>query len=128
MTLYALSPNPLIQTTDKNISGIRIGKKQTRTAIVAYADNVTIFLTRVEDITKLEGMLHRFEAATRVRINITKSRTMALGNWNKSDTIMNIPYYNEVTILEYHFTNSIYTAAVETCSAVVARMRATREI
>jgi len=27
----------------KTISGIRIGKTQTRTAIVAYADDVTIF-------------------------------------------------------------------------------------
>jgi len=35
MTLYTLCLNPLIQTIDKNISGIRIGKEQTRTAIVA---------------------------------------------------------------------------------------------
>ena len=57
MTLYALCLNPLIKTIDKNISGIRIGNNQTRRAIVAYADDVTIFLTRVEDIPKLEGTL-----------------------------------------------------------------------
>ena len=126
MTLYAMCLNPLIQTIDKNISGIRIGKNQMRTAIVAYADDVTIFLTRAEDIPELEGTLHRFELATGARINIMKSRTMALGNWNKSNTILNILYCNEITILGYHFTN-INTAAAKTLSAVVARMCATAQ-
>jgi len=81
----------------------------------------------VEDIPKLEGKLHRFEAASGARINIMKSRKMALGNWNKSNTIMNLTYYNEITILGYHFTNNINTAAAKTWSAVVARMRATAQ-
>jgi len=127
MTLYALCLNPLIKTIDKNISGIRYGKNQTRTAIVANADDVIIFLTRMEDIPKLEETLHRFQAAAGARINIMKSLTMALGNWNKSNTILNISYYNEVTILGYHFTKNINTAAAKTWSAVVARMRATAQ-
>ena len=57
-------------------------------------------------------------------MNVTKSRTMAIGNWNTSNTIMNNPYYNDVTILGYQFTN-VKTAAAETGSSVVARMRAT---
>ena len=126
MTLYSICLKPLIQTIDKNISGIRIGKTQTRTAIVAYADDVTVFLTRVEDIPKLEGTLHRFEAATGAKVNVTKSRTLALGNWNKSNTIINIPNYNDVTILGYQFTN-INTAAAKTWSSVVARMQATAQ-
>ena len=42
-----------------------------------------------------------------------KSQTMALRNWNKPNAILNILYYNEITILGYHFANNINTAAAK---------------
>jgi len=50
MILFSLCLNPLIQQIDRNISGTKIGRRQSRTAITSYVDDVTIFLTRVEDI------------------------------------------------------------------------------
>ena len=52
---------------------------------------------------------------------------MAVGNWNKSNTIMNMSYSSDVTTLGYHFTNISNKAATETRSSVVARMRATAQ-
>ena len=121
MILIALCLNLLIQQIDKNISGIKMGRRQSRTAIIAYVDDVTIFLTRVEDIYKLELILRRYEKATGARINVIKSRAMAFGNWDTSNLIWDIPYHTDITILGYQFTNSVNSAAVKNC---IDRMQA----
>ena len=92
MTLYSIWLNPLIQTIDKTIIGIRTGKTQKRTVRITYKNDVTVFLTWEEDIHKLEGTLRKFEEGTGKKVNVKKFRTMTLGNWNKSNNIMNIPY------------------------------------
>ena len=85
---------------------------------------MTLFLTRTEDIYKLEQTLRRFEAATGARINVLKSRAMALGNWNMSNSTLDIPYHTDINVLGYHFTKSVNSAAVKTWTSVIDRMRA----
>ena len=85
---------------------------------------MTLFLTRTEDINKLEQALHRFEAATGGRINVLKSRTMAFGNWNISNSILDIPYHTEINVLGYRFTKSVNSATGKTWTSIKDRMRA----
>jgi len=51
MVLFALCIHPLLKLLDKNITGIRLGRSGQRTAVVAYADDDTIFVTKPEDFT-----------------------------------------------------------------------------
>jgi hypothetical protein len=50
MLLFALILNPLLCLPERNLTGIIIGHRTQKTAVVAYADDVTIFVTAPEDI------------------------------------------------------------------------------
>ena len=93
--------------------------------VTAYADDVTIFVTSVEDVPKLKDLLFWYEAAIGAKINIYKSKAMALGRWDTALNIMDIPYHTELKILGFHFTNSVNTTTAHTWTAIISRMRAT---
>jgi len=57
MILYVLCLNPLIQSLERNLNGIKLGRHQSKMVVTAYADDVTIFLTSVEDVPKLKDLL-----------------------------------------------------------------------
>ena len=99
MILYAMCLNPLLCTLENSLRGLRMGRYRAKTSVVAYADDVTIFVTTPTDIPKLQEVIHCFEAASGARVNIQKSRAIALGTWDKSIEIMNIPYHDTATIL-----------------------------
>ena len=58
MLLFAMCLNPLLWLLDQTLTGIRIGKA-TRTAVVAYADDITLLITDPEDIPALTDTLSR---------------------------------------------------------------------
>jgi len=124
MLLYALCLTTLIQSLVKNLSGIKIGRRQTRTVVTAYAVDVAIYLTQAADIPKMKEILLRYETATGARINMQKSRAMAIGNWHTTLQIMDMPYHKEIKILGFHFSNSVNSAAAETWFSVIACVRA----
>ena len=94
MLLFAICLNPLIEVLDQTLTGIRIGRG-TRTAVVAYADDITVFVTDPNDIPALVETLQMYEKATGARVNIRKSKAMAVGAWNTTVNMMNIPYCTE---------------------------------
>jgi hypothetical protein len=51
-------------------------------------------MTDPSDIPNLQEALHCFEAASGATVDIQKSRTIAIGNWNISLTVMNISYHD----------------------------------
>jgi hypothetical protein len=75
----------------------------------------------------MKELLLRCETATGARINTQKSRAMAIGNWDTTIQIMDIPYYKEIKMLSFHFSNSVNSAAAaaaaETWSSTIARVR-----
>ena len=79
MQLFVICLNQLIQTLEEELKGIQIGRGQSKTAVIAYADDVTIFLTTSDDVRKLQEILLTYEAATGAKVNTRKSRALALG-------------------------------------------------
>jgi hypothetical protein len=49
MVLFAVCINPLLKLLEENLAGIRLGRSGRRTAVVVYADDVTIFVTKPDD-------------------------------------------------------------------------------
>jgi len=111
--LFALCLNPLIQTLERRLKGIQIGRGHAKMAVIAYADDVTIFLTSPVDVRKLQETLLIYEAATGAKVNMRKSRALALGTWDTTTQIMDIPYHTDVKIMGLHFTNKVNTSANE---------------
>jgi len=89
MQLYDLCLDPLLITLESTLTGSRIGRRQVKTTVLAYADDVAIHVKAPSDILKLQSAIQRYEAAPGARINFQKSR--ALGTWNIATGLMNTP-------------------------------------
>ena len=59
MLLFALVLNPMLCLLEQNLTGIRSRHCTTQTAVVAYADDVTIFVTAPEDIQVIRDLLRK---------------------------------------------------------------------
>jgi len=92
MQLYTLCLNPLLHILEEKLAGVRIGRVRSKTVTVAYADDITVLLTTPADVQKLQDTLHVYEEPTGARMNTHKSRALAVGEWDTSRQIMNIPY------------------------------------
>jgi len=112
MLVYAMCLNPLIQSLEKDRSGTKFGRRQVRTTVAAYADDVKIFLSSVTDIKKLKETLLAFEAATGVVVSTQKSRALGLGTLDTSRPIVDIPHHKDIRILGFQFTNIVNSTAI----------------
>ena len=124
MLLYALCLNPLQCTLENKLTGLRMKPSDPKTAVVAYADDVTIFVTKYTDIPVLQDALRCFEAATGAQINIGKSKAIEVGPWDTSVTIMDIPYHTETKILGFQITSMANGSAIKSWSTMTNRIRA----
>ena len=124
MLLYALCLNPLLCTLENKLTGLRIKQRDPKTAVVANADDVTIFVTKHNDIQVLQDALLCFEAATGAQVNIGKSKAIAAGPWDTSVTIMDIPYHTETKILGFHITSTANGSAIKSWSTMTNRITA----
>jgi len=88
------------------LQGIDIAGKA-KTAVVAYADDLTIFLKDPREIPKLEESLQWYERAFGAPLNVRKSKAMALGAWDTSVNVINIPYTTRMTIVGFTYTSYI---------------------
>jgi hypothetical protein len=124
MILYALCLNPLLCTLKKKLPGIRIGQSGPSAKVVAYADDVTIFVTSPADIPIIQEMLRSYEEASGAQVNIRKSKALALGPRDTSLQIMDIPYYNEIRILGFYVTSTVNATARRSWSTLTDRIHA----
>ena len=99
--------NPLLINLDKKLNGIYIRHNSTKTTAIAYADDITIIVTQPEEIDTIKETLHDYMHATGARINVNKSRAIALGSWNKSTPIIDIKYHDDITLLSFHMMKNI---------------------
>jgi len=124
MQLFAMCLNPLLCTLENNIAGIQFGRGRIKTTVVAYADDVTIFATSPTDIPKIQEALHCYEEASGAKINMRKSRALAIGPWDTSVWIMDIPYHTEAKILGFRVTSKVQESAHKSWTITTARIRA----
>jgi hypothetical protein len=111
MLLFIMCLNPLLCTLEASLQGLRIRQHRARTAVVTFADDVTIFVTDPSDISKLQEAIHCFEAASGARVNIQKSRAIAIGTWDTSLAVMDIPYHDTATILGFQINSTVRESA-----------------
>ena len=60
---------------ERHLTGIRIGPRTTKIAVMAYADDVTIFVMAPADIQITRDLLLIYERAKGVCLNIQKSKS-----------------------------------------------------
>ena len=109
---------------EEGITGVKTGNRRPGIATVAYADDITIFLTNPEEILKLQEILDTFQKASGAHINMDKSRAMTIGEWDATRRIMNIPYYGEITILGFTFKSKSNITNKEQWHRIISHLRA----
>jgi hypothetical protein len=123
MIIHAMCLNSLLCTLNDALQGLRIGRQHTKIIVVTYADDVTIFITSPFDIPKLQEAIQCYEAASGAKVNIHKSRAVALGAWDRSLEILNIPYQDTATILGMKVKSTIKESAHASWTKTVTTIR-----
>ena len=83
------------------LPGIRISRRARKTVVVAYADDITFLMTAPEDMPVIRDFIRCHERATGARLNIKKSKALAVGEWDTNINVIDIPYYPEIKILRF---------------------------
>ena len=55
--LFTLRQDPLLCTLEDTLTGLRVGRRNSKTAVIAYADSATVFDTSQHDILKIQAVL-----------------------------------------------------------------------
>jgi exonuclease III len=123
--LFALALNPFLSMIAEQLPGIKIGSQGASVATVAYADDVTVFLTSQQDVEKLLRIIAVYEKASGAQVNVKKSTALAMGGWSKNISIGKIPYREEAKILGVRFTGTVKRSAEITWAPIVNSIKAT---
>ena len=123
MALYALCINPLLQQLAEQLHGVRITPRGTKTAAIAYADDISIFVSDPEDINKIQKALDTYTKASGAKINTKKSKILPLGGWNESLNVLGIQYVDQIKILGITFAKTTEQSRRHTWAEVTGRVR-----
>jgi hypothetical protein len=124
MALFVLCLNPLLNALEKKLTGVKIGGRGTKTTVIAYADDVTIVVSKSEEILIVHDTLRIYERATVAKINIQKSKAFALNSWNTFLKILDIPYYTEMKVFGLHIQNTILASVEKSWNMLTSQIRA----
>jgi len=125
MQLFAICLDPLLTNLENVMTNVHIGRRTVTNTVLAYVDDVTLLVTSPQDIPRIKTAVEQYAATSGARINIQKSRAMAVGAWDNCINIMGISYHTELKILGTHFTTTVRQSACKNWSAVAGRIRST---
>jgi len=70
--LYVQYLHPLLVLLNEKLTELRIGWNGRRIGVMAYADDLTIFVTSPRDFPVIRGVLQTFKGASDARLNPQK--------------------------------------------------------
>ena len=92
--------------------------------MLAYADDITVVVTRREDIETVNQAIRTYERATGEQLNPNKSREFAVGGWTVPIMPLGIALLPQVKILGVTFGSTMEKTVQESWSTVVNTVRA----
>jgi hypothetical protein len=124
MALYTLSLQPLLRTLKQRLAGVKLGRGRKRISVIAYADDITVFLTRQEDIEIERQAIDTYKRATGAQLNPRKSKALTLGGWSTSLVMMGIEEHINAKILGVTFGRTTEETANESWTRTINMVRA----
>jgi hypothetical protein len=107
MALFRMCVHPFLTMLKQLLPGVQIGRDSEPASVLAYADDVTVFLTSTTDLQIVKDIIQQFKKASGARLNTKKSRILSIGRWPATDNILDIPHCNHVKILGFHFWGTL---------------------
>jgi hypothetical protein len=124
MLLFAVCLDPFLRMLDETLEGHRTTHHSRQQAVIAYADDVTIILQSPQEVPLVQEAIRVHEAASGASLNFQKSKAMALGSWNTTNTVMGLDYHTELRILGIRFATTIRQSAIRSWTHVTGNTRA----
>jgi len=109
VALFALCLHPLIRALEDSLPSIKFGRHTQQGSVIAYADDVTVFVTNPGDFHAIQQAIHLYERETGARLNPRKSKALAFGAWTEPPTALDIVFHERVNILGVEFGPTIAT-------------------
>jgi hypothetical protein len=92
---------------DEKLNGFGFRYSSKKITVIAYTDDVTVFVKSPADIQLIQEAITCYQAASGAQLNIEKSKAMAIGSWDTSSDIMGIQYHTAMKILGVQMHNSL---------------------
>jgi hypothetical protein len=124
MLAYTMCVNPLLHRLEQCLTGVRIGRGGEPMKLAAYADDITLVITRQEQIEQVQEAIHNYERASGAKVNKAKSKALAVGSWDPHTPMMGIPYSEGVRILGFQMYRTIKESITGSWAPLIAKMRA----
>ena len=93
MQFFVICLDPLLCALESTLMGISIVRNGHKSAVVAYADDVSLPLMSPSELPKLQVIFDQYGEAFGAVISIQKSEAMTVGMWDTTVNIMGIPYH-----------------------------------
>jgi hypothetical protein len=90
--MFVICINPLLQALERELRGLKMRTNGTPAKLVAYADDVTLILTSPEEIEIAGRLIGEYELASGAKVNVRKSKALALSTWDTTVPILDMPY------------------------------------
>jgi CHAT domain-containing protein len=116
--------HPFLRTLEEQLAGFKSTRGKRITPVVAYADDVTVFVTQPADFTIIQQAVQCYERATGAKLNSQKSKAIAIGNWTEPATALGITFHNQATILGVNFGPTIAKSITDSWAEIVQTVRA----
>jgi hypothetical protein len=124
---FVLCLHPLVRALEDILPSIKIGRQMPHGHVIAYVDDVTVFVTHPEAFIAIQEANRTYEWATEVCLNPRKSKAFAVGAWTEHPTLLDINLHERVEILGVYFgptvTLSIRNSWARVTSVVGAQAR-----
>jgi hypothetical protein len=114
----------LLINLDKKLEGVYIRRNSAKTTAIEHADDITIIVTKPEEVDTIKYILHDYMLVTGAHINVIKSHAIALGSWDKLTPMMDINYREEIILLGFHMANNVKRTTNKSWAMFTAKIRA----
>jgi len=124
MILYAACLYPFLHSMTDILPPLRIGQRMRYIPVLAYADDVTVFVTQPAAFTDIQQAINRYERATGVLLNPRKSKSLATGKLAAPATALRIDFQDHINILGLNFKPTITQSIKDSWAGVIRSVRA----
>jgi len=92
--------------------------------VLAYAYDVTVFVTQPAAFTDIQQAIQCYERATGAHLNPRKSKALAIGKWEAPATALRIDFQKHINILGVTFKPTITQSMKDSWAGVMCSVRA----
>ena len=101
------------------LAPLRIGQRMRYILVLAYADDVTVFVTQPAAFTGIQQAIQRYGRATGALLKPRKSKALAIGNWAAPARALRIDFQDHINTLGVTFKPTITQSIKDSWAGVM---------